>query len=209
LPADFGLMAMAMAVYAFIEIAGSFGFDVALIRDRQADRADYDSAWTLQVGYATFAGLAVAALALPSATFFREPRLPAVMFVLAGVAFLQGFENIGIVNFRKEFNYGRDFKMMVMKKIISFVVTLSLALSFRSYWALVGGIVVSRLSGVVLSYTMHPYRPKLDMSKIRGLLRCGLARHVPCRARSGDSANHRTALSHHACRVPWLRCSGT
>jgi PST family polysaccharide transporter len=171
LPADFGLVAMAMAVYAFIEIAGSFGFDVALIRDHKAGKADYDSAWTLQVGYAVFAGLAVAALALPSATFFREPRLPAIMFVLAGVAFLQGFENIGIVNFRKEFNYGRDFKMMVIKKIISFVVTLSLAFSFRSYWALIGGIVVSRLSGVVLSYTMHPYRPRFDVSRIGGLLR--------------------------------------
>jgi O-antigen/teichoic acid export membrane protein len=170
LPADFGLVAMAMAVFAFVEIAGSFGFDLALIRNQKAERAQYDSAWTLQVGYAILAGAALAALAIPTATFFSDPRLQGVMLVLAAVALAQGFENIGIVDFRKDFQYGRDFQLMLLKKLISFVVTMVLAYLLRSYWALLGGIVASRVVGVVLSYTMHPYRPRFDVSQIRSLM---------------------------------------
>jgi lipopolysaccharide exporter len=170
-PADFGLVAMAMAVFAFVEVAGSFGFDLALIRDRQTHRTQYDSAWTLQVGYAIAAGAALAALAIPTASFFAEPRLQAVMLVLAAVAVAQGFENIGIVDFRKDFQYGRDFQLMLLKKLTSFVVTMALAYLYRSYWALLGGMVTSRVAGVVLSYAMHPFRPRFDTSQVAGLMR--------------------------------------
>jgi len=59
---------------------------------------------------------------------------------------------------------------MLLKKLISFVVTMALAYLLRSYWALLGGIVASRVVGVVLSYTMHPYRPRFDVSQIRSLM---------------------------------------
>lgn len=171
LPADFGLVAMAMAVFAFVEIAGSFGFDLALIRNQKADRAQYDSAWTLQVGYSVVAAAALAALAVPTATFFSDPRLQAVMLVMAAVALAQGFENIGIVDFRKDFQYARDFQLMLLKKLVSFGVTITLAYQFRSYWALLGGMVASRVVGVLLSYVLHPYRPRFDISQIRSLMR--------------------------------------
>ena len=70
------------------------------------------------------------------------------------LALAQGFENIGIVDFRKDFQYGRDFQLMLLKKLISFAVTMVLAYQFRSYWALLGGMVASRLMGVVLTMTM-------------------------------------------------------
>ena len=89
---------------------------------------------------------------------------------LAAVALAQGFENIGIVDFRKDFQYGRDFQLMLLKKLISFAVTMVLAYPLRSYWALLGGMVASRVMGVVLSYTMHPYRPRFDVSQIRSLM---------------------------------------
>lgn len=171
LPADFGLVAMAMAVFAFIEIAGQFGFDLALIRNRQAGRAHYDSAWTLSVGYGVVSALALVALAWPTAAFFGEPRLIAVMFVLALIALIQGFENIGAVDFRKDFRFGQDFLLMLLKKVIAFVVTLSLAFALRSHWALLAGIAASRVSGVALSFAMHPYRPRWQTSEIGGLLR--------------------------------------
>jgi lipopolysaccharide exporter len=171
LPSDFGLVAMAMAVFAFVEIAGSFGFDLALIRKRDASRALYDSAWSLSVGYGALSGVALLALAYPSAAFFKEPRLLPVMGALAAIAFVQGFENIGTVDFRKEFRFGKDFQLMLAKKLIAFVVTLALALTWRNHWALLAGIAASRVAGVVLSFLMHPYRPRWDTSAVRELLR--------------------------------------
>ena len=45
-----------------------------------------------------------------------------------------------------------------------FVVTVVGAYLYRSYWALVLGILVGRISGVLLSYYMHYFRPRLSMA---------------------------------------------
>lgn len=169
-PEDFGVVAMAMAVLSLIEIGGQFGFDVALIRNWQASRAHYDSAWTLSVGYGLFTALALAILAVPSAAYFHEPRLTPIIFVLAVISFIQSLENIGIIYFRKNFQFNKDFQLSFTKKLISFTVTLVLAYIFRSYWSLLGGIAASRISGVILSYWLHPYRPRFNFSEISGLL---------------------------------------
>jgi len=49
-------------------------------------------------------------------------------------------------------------------------VTLTLAFTFRTYWALIAGIVVTRVGGVFLSYVMEPFRPTLSLRKLHDLL---------------------------------------
>ena len=171
LPDDFGLVAMAMAVYGFIEMGGMFGFDVVLIRNQQASREHYDTAWTMSVGYGLFTAIALIILAFPSAAYFNESRVVSVMTTLAAIALIQGFENVGTIDFRKDFRFNMDFLLMFSKRICAFIVTLLLAYIFRSYWALLGGTAVSRISGVALSYWLHPYRPRFCLAKMREMMR--------------------------------------
>ena len=168
-PADFGLVAMAMAIIAFIDVATTFSFDVALIQKPHPTRTHYDTAWTLNIAVGVGCALVIAALAYPAALFYSEPRLTAVMLVLAGSWLLQGFENIGAVNFRREMNFAREFKFMASKRIVGFVVVLSLALALESYWALIAGTVVSRFAGVLLSYAMQPFRPRFSLAASKEL----------------------------------------
>ena len=42
-PADFGLVAMATAVVALLELMGAFGFDSALIQRQNTDHRHYDT----------------------------------------------------------------------------------------------------------------------------------------------------------------------
>lgn len=170
-PADFGLVAMAMTVFAFVEIAGYFGFDLALLRDKDAPREAFDSAWTLYVIHGVVAFLVLLGLAWPSAHFYGDERLMPVMAVLGVIALVQGFDNIGTVYFRKEFRFGTEFRMMLYRKLVAFVVTVSLAVWWRNHWALIGGMVAQRVTGTVLSYTMHPFRPRFDLSHARALFR--------------------------------------
>lgn len=171
IPEDFGVVAMAMAVIAFVEIAGQFGFDIALIRDQNATRAQYDSAWTISVIYGAFGGALLAVAAGPAATFFSDPRLEPIIYVLAFATFVQGFENIGIIDFRKNLAFNKDFHFAFAKKLISFAITVVLAFQFRSYWALVAGMTASRLAGVALSFAMHPYRPRFNLEHVGSLFR--------------------------------------
>ncbi len=163
-PADFGLVAMATAVLALIELMSAFGFDVVLIQRKDADRVHYDTAWTFNLLFGIATAILLIAMALPAAGFYHEPRLSWILVALSAGALAQGFANVGTVAFRKEMNFRKEFYFMVSKKLASFVITMALALIYRSYWALVGGIVTGKLFSVWISYRIHPYRPKFTLA---------------------------------------------
>jgi lipopolysaccharide exporter len=169
-PADFGLVAMASVIIAFLTLLSAFGFDMALIQNRTAERRHYDTAWTFNVLAGVFTATILLLLSIPASHFFREPRLVAVIMVLALGPLVGGLENIGVVAFRKELTFDREFRFLISKKLAGFFVTVGCAFALRSYWALVAGIVTGRFLGVVLSYLVHPYRPKLSLAAGRELL---------------------------------------
>jgi lipopolysaccharide exporter len=173
-PEHFGLVAMAMTFVTMIELFTTLGFEQALIRDQQATRAEYDTAWTLNIALGLAAGLSILALAQVSAVFFQEPRLPPYLYLLATVPLLDGLQNTGVVDFRKHLQFAKDFNIQVVKKLVAVIVTVVLALMWRNAWALVIGIVAGRAVGLIMSYVMHPFRPRLSLSGGRGLLRYSL-----------------------------------
>lgn len=171
LPSDYGVVAMAWSLIAVIELLGTFSFDIPLIQYRNAVRRHYDTAWTFNVIFGTGSAAALLLLAFPIADFYDEPRLPAVVAVLAFGSLVQGMENIGVVDFRKEMRFDKEFRFMLGKKLCAFLVTVPLAFVLRNYWALVAGMLTSRFAGIVLSYAMHPYRPRPSLAARAELFR--------------------------------------
>jgi len=168
-PEDFGIVAMAMSVIGLLELMAEFGFESALIQRQDATRAHYDTVWTIRLGFGVLLSLLVAGLAIPASAFFEEPKLITVMLTLAPLSFLTAVENIGVVNFRKEMQFDREFRFILFRRLVTFFVTVTLALIFRTYWALVLGILVGRIVSVILSYLMHPFRPRFSLAERQGL----------------------------------------
>jgi O-antigen/teichoic acid export membrane protein len=79
-------------------------------------------------------------------------------------ALLAGLENIGSVDFRKDLRFGTLYRFNLRAKAVSFLVTIVLALIWRNYWALIGGILAGQAALTILSYVMHPYRPRLSLA---------------------------------------------
>jgi lipopolysaccharide exporter len=164
IPDDFGLVAMATAIIAIIELLSAFNFDMALIQSQQATRAHYDTAWTLNVAMAAVCALLVAAAAFPAGAFYGDARLAPIMLWLAPATWIRGFENVGVVAFRKDLQLNREFALLLTKRIGVFLITISIALATRSYWALVLGTLAGSAGSVALSYLFHPFRPRFDLS---------------------------------------------
>lgn len=162
-PADFGLIAMAMSILAFVGMLSAFSFDAALVQNANAKRHHYDTAWTLNVLFGFLNALLLLALALPAAQFYGEPRVAGVMVALAAICAISGFANIGIVAFQKDLDLHKEFILGITKKLIAFAVTISLAVWLASYWSLIAGTMVSSITGVLMSYRMHPYRPRFSL----------------------------------------------
>jgi lipopolysaccharide exporter len=169
-PADFGIVAVAGTVVVAVEILSAFGFDWALVRHADPSIDYLNSAWTLRVllGLTTFAVLSL--LGPAAAAFYRLPTLRSVLVVLGLASFLGSLENIGTVYFRREFLFHKEFVLRAVSKLSGFLITVSIALTYRSYWALVAGIVTVRASGTVASYVLQRYRPRVTLKCARELL---------------------------------------
>lgn len=166
-PEDFGIVAMAMVVVGLLQVVMWTGVDLALIRDANATREHYDTAWTIRLIQALFLAALLLIVAPFTETYFHEPRTVGVIQALALSAFFGSVENIGTVAFRKELDFAKDFRYGVYKKLISFVIVVISAFVLRDYRALVVGMIASAMAEAVLSFTMHPYRPRLCLTKIR------------------------------------------
>lgn len=164
---DFGLVAMALIVVGLMNILADAGVDLALLRDREASKEHWDTAWTIQV----IQGIIVAVLLLlaidPAARYFDEPRVRAALLVLAARPAIEGFRNIGIVAFRKELDFAKEFRFNVFQKLATFVIVMTLALLWRNYWAMIVGSVATGFISVAISYAMHAYRPRFSLGKAK------------------------------------------
>jgi O-antigen/teichoic acid export membrane protein len=165
-PADFGIVAMAMLVVGMLEILNQTGQKLAIIRHASPTREHYDTAWTISVITGLAIGATIFAIAPLTSIYFHEPRAVPVMQCLALRSVIAGFENIGTTNFRRDLKFDKFFLYNMYPKVFSFVVTISLAIIWRNYWALVAGILSSQLVMNVISYLMHSYRPRFSLAKI-------------------------------------------
>ncbi|MGH6967605.1 MAG: oligosaccharide flippase family protein, partial [Stellaceae bacterium] len=96
--------------------------------------------------------------------------LSLILLILGPLLVLESCENVGTLDFRRHFRFDRDFILFVAPRLASVVATIGTALVTRSYWSLVVGIVVLRVTRVVLSYAMHPFRPRLTLVDWRRML---------------------------------------
>jgi O-antigen/teichoic acid export membrane protein len=153
-----------------VEVFGQAGQQLALIRIPEPSRADYDAAWTLGilVGFAVF--LVSWAVAPAAAQYFHEPRVAWLIRLLALRPLLTSFDNIGVVAFRKDLRFGREFGFQVAQKLATVLVTIGCAVWLRDYRALVAGLIGGPAAGIALSYALHPYRPRPSLARVRGLL---------------------------------------
>lgn len=162
-PADFGLIAIATAILALLEGLTSFSFDTALIRRHEARREHYDTVWTLHALMGVLIGAALLLAAKPAAAVFDEPRVAPIMAVLAGIAAVRGFENVGMYALERDLNFRRVFALIASKKLAAVCTGVLLAVALRDYRALLGGMAAGALTGVALSYVLHSHRPRLTL----------------------------------------------
>jgi lipopolysaccharide exporter len=165
-PDDFGVVAIAMIVVGMFEMLSDTGQGAAIIRHRTPTPKHYDTAWTIYVAVGLALGAAIYLIAPLTNIYFHDERAVLVMQCLSLRPVLSGLENIGLLDFKRNLQFDSVFSYTLYTKLISFVVTISLALLLHNYWALVAGILCGQVARTVLSFTMHPYRPRLSLAAL-------------------------------------------
>jgi O-antigen/teichoic acid export membrane protein len=169
-PEDFGIIAMASIVVGLADMLLDMGVNIALIQNSKATQEDYNAAWTIRLIQSVLGTLLVFFLAQPAAEYFRDERVADVIQILAFSLLITGCENIGIVSFQKKMEFGREFSFLFIKRVAGFVVTIGAAFLLHSYWAMVIGALSGRMVGTLLSYILHPMRPRLSLARVKPIL---------------------------------------
>jgi O-antigen/teichoic acid export membrane protein len=155
-----------MLVVSFMQSVLDFGATTALLRKDVVTEAEVNSAWTLRMLEGFGIALLLLALAPLAAWYFKEPRVEAVMWVLAACLAISGAANIGFTLAQKEFNFSLEFRHHFICKTLGVLATITAAYYLRDYRALVIGIATGYTSESAMSYVMHRYRPRWNTSKI-------------------------------------------
>ena len=173
-PRDFGIIALATTTMALVDIFSALGVRQALLRIPEPERAHLDTAWTIQLILLVLLAAALTASAPAAAAFFEEPALAPVTAVLSLRFLFYGLANIGIVEFDRSLQLGKDLRMRVSVRLAALAGTVVAAVLLRSYWALAIGLVLQSALHAGASYLFHPNRPRLSLAKRSELLNVSL-----------------------------------
>lgn len=170
MPADFGLVAIAMTFVTIIGSITEISIGAALVQHENPTDEHYDTAFTLSAARSVLLGLSVAALAWPIAALYGDPRLFPVLLVIAASMSITGFNNPRMAIFTRRLEFWQSFAFGVSGKLLGFIVAVAIAYYTRSYWALVISTVAVQIQGLALSYVFLPKRPRFSQSKWRELM---------------------------------------
>jgi O-antigen/teichoic acid export membrane protein len=168
-PDDFGIVAMASVVVAFVDIIFDLGINVAIIQRKDPSQAYYNTAWTLRIIQASCVATLLVLAAPFAADYYDDDRVTSAVQVMALSVMALSFENVGIITFQKELNFIADAKFVLFKRLFGFSVTIVLTLLLESYWGMILGSLCGRLASTIRSYWVHPMRPRFCLQEFRGI----------------------------------------
>ena len=163
-PEDYGLVAKAVLFSGFLELITQFGFSLVLIKNQNSNKQDYDTVWTLSLIRAIGLATILICSAPYIAVYFDEPRIENLIYCYALASAISGLNNVGIIDFQKHMQFDKDFTFNLLKKLSSFVTTLTIAFIWKSYWAFPVGVLVGAIVALLSSFIMSNYRPSFSLA---------------------------------------------
>ncbi len=165
-PEDFGLVAIGVTVMQLLQNITDIGVSRTVIKFRNAGRKQYDTLFTISLtrGLAVTAVMLIAAMLVDN--FYNDPRATVVFFGISIVPLLHALTNPRFFEFERELDFSKQFWLEAADKLIGVAVSITVALIFRTYWAIILGLVAGAFAQMAMSWLLRPYRPRLSFAAI-------------------------------------------
>ncbi len=174
-PADFGLLGVALLTMSIFYTFSQTGIGQALVQKR-GDISEYlNVAWTVNLLRNTIIALCLFFSAPFAAHFFNNPQVTPVLRALSLAPFLLGFNNPKMIFAQREFEFNKQFICEVAALIVEVLVAITLAFLWRNVWALVLALIAGNGTRLLFSYIVYTYKPAFhfDHQKTRELFGFG------------------------------------
>ncbi|MHA1334053.1 MAG: oligosaccharide flippase family protein, partial [Candidatus Odinarchaeia archaeon] len=174
-PDDFGLMGIALLSISALETLTLTGFNEAIIQRKEYDEDHLNSAWAISIIRGIILSVTLIALSPLIAGFFGDPAISSILIVVSSIFLFTGLNNVGVIFFRKELEFKQQFLFQSSGIIADVICSIVAAFILRNVWALIIGLLAKNIVMLLVSYKIHPYRPKLklNLSKAKELFSFG------------------------------------
>jgi O-antigen/teichoic acid export membrane protein len=162
-PAEFGLVAMAMAPVLIVETVCEMPLSAALLNEKQPTEAMYDTALTLAALRALTIVILLVIMAWPLSLFFQEPGLTPLLCVLSLAPAMRGLVSQRLTDYARVMDFRRDVALDISAKAGALLIASILAISTGSYWAIAIGKVSSTAIAMIASYALAPQRIRFTL----------------------------------------------
>src|SRR5437870_12209 len=110
-PDDFGLFGMALTLLTAMSALTNIGLDTSIVATKFASNKELsthlDTVWTAELIRKLTLSILLLLAVYPSVKFYGEPKLYPILLLISLTPFIQGFENIRLIIYRKKINFGR------------------------------------------------------------------------------------------------------
>lgn len=173
-PADFGLIAIALASTGFLLNLTNFGLIPAVVQADNMDEDKYDAVWTFDMTRSFIVSALTILFAPWIAEIFAEPRAIPIIQVLALRPMIESLMSIRVAALNRNLSFRPLAFLKIIEAIFNAIISIALAKSL-GVWAMVFGMIGGAAAMVIASYMLAPYRPRLLFSwnAVQPLLKFG------------------------------------
>jgi len=164
-PADFGLIAVVLAIMAFLQIFADLGVSNAIIHYRDISPMELSSLYWLNVGASAVLALGVVGLSPCIASFYAEPALQSLLILAALALLIASLGQQLRVVAQKNLRFGALARVEVAAGLAGFATAVGVALLGGGVYALIAGVLAAAVMGSLLVWLLlaEGWRPQLRL----------------------------------------------
>lgn len=164
-PTQFGVFGVVALTMSLLEVVTETGVNTVLVQQKGKVYEYINSAWVVSIFRGIGIALIMVLLSGPVSLFFHIPESAHLIVLCAVIPLLRGFINPSEVNFQKDLLFKQEFIFRTVIFSIDALVSITLAILYKTPESLVWGLMAGAASELVLSHIFLNPKPHFSFHK--------------------------------------------
>jgi O-antigen/teichoic acid export membrane protein len=169
-PEDFGVMAIIVMALQLTDTLTNLGSEQYYIQKNDADQADLNCAWSMNLLLKLSTSLCFAVIAPLVAKYLDYDEIIPALITIAFLPSISALSNGTFYRYKKELNYQTFVTLSATAKLLGNCLAIVFALVLQNYWALLIGAMVNAIVFLLGSYLFLPEKCNFELTQWRSQL---------------------------------------
>jgi polysaccharide transporter, PST family len=166
-PAEFGLVAMAAPIVAFVRLFADLGLSQATIQREEISQGELSLLFCVNVGASVLLGTLTVALAPLAGAFYGEPKVAAITAAFGGLLLIEGFYTQQLAILNRNMAFARLASTELTAVVAGALAGIAAASRGFGYWSILIGQGATTLTTLVLAWALSGWWPSVPRGGAR------------------------------------------